>query len=82
MAAFAFACALAAPARAETLAEALAHTYQINRTLNAERAKVRAIDEGVPQALAGYRPQVTVGASGGLQAVRNLLPGIGEVSST
>src|ERR1700674_3941025 len=82
MAAFALVCALAAPARAETLAEALAHTYQINRTLNAERAKVRAIDEGVPQALAGYRPQVTVGASGGLQAVRNLLPGIGEVSST
>jgi outer membrane protein len=81
-AAFALACALAVPARAETLAEALAHTYQTNRTLSAERAKVRAADEGVPQALAAYRPQVTVGASGGLQAVRNLLPGIGEVSTT
>jgi outer membrane protein len=69
-------------ALAETLTEALTHTYQTNRTLNAERAKVRAADEGVPQALAGYRPQIAVGLSGGLQAVRDLLPGIGNVSTT
>src|SRR6188472_2422244 len=34
----------------------------------------RASDENVPQALAGYRPQIIASLSGGLQAVRNLLP--------
>ncbi|MHC2335827.1 outer membrane protein [Bradyrhizobium sp. USDA 4454] len=35
----------------------------------------RATDENVPQALAGYRPQITAGLSVGLQAVRDQLPG-------
>ena len=67
---------LAAPwaARAETLPEALVRAYQDNPQLNAERAKLRGTDENVPQALSGYRPQVTVGLSAGLIAVRNLLP--------
>src|SRR6188472_4627554 len=34
----------------------------------------RASDENVPQALAGYRPQIIASLSGGLQAVRGLLP--------
>ena len=42
--------------------------------LNAERARQRATDENVPQALAGYRPQIVASLSAGLQAVRNLLP--------
>src|ERR1700722_14187853 len=70
------ACAgFAAPAaRAEGLPEALVKAYQSNPQLNAERARQRATDENVPQALAGYRPQIIASLSGGLQAVRNLLP--------
>lgn len=49
------------PVQAETLREALASAYSTNPTLNAERAGLRATDEGVPQALSGYRPEV-VGA--------------------
>jgi outer membrane protein len=60
-------------ARAETVTEALARAYQSNPQLNAERARQRATDENVPQALAGYRPQVNATLSYGLQAVRNLL---------
>ena len=64
----------ATDARAEALPEALAKAYQSNPQLNAERARQRATDENVPQALAGYRPQIIASLSGGLQAVRNLLP--------
>jgi len=61
--------------RAESLPEALAKAYQTNPQLNAERARQRATDENVPQALAGYRPQIIASLSAGLQAVRDLLPG-------
>ena len=61
-------------ARADTLTQALVKAYQTNPQLNAERARQRATDENVPQALAGYRPQIVASLSGGLQAVRNLLP--------
>jgi len=67
--------AFAAPAaRAENLPEALAKAYQTNPQLNAERARQRATDENVPQALAGYRPQIVASLSAGLQSVRDLLP--------
>jgi outer membrane protein len=46
---------------------ALLRAYQNNPQLNAQRASVRATDESVPQALSGYRPKVTVTASGGGQ---------------
>jgi outer membrane protein len=59
---------------AETLQEALVKAYQVNPQLNAERARQRGTDENVPQALAGYRPQIVASLSAGLQAVRNLLP--------
>lgn len=59
---------------AETLQEALVKAYQSNPQLNAERARQRGTDENVPQALAGYRPQIVASLSSGLQAVRNLLP--------
>jgi outer membrane protein len=60
------ACAvLPSPLRAETLEQALMQAYQNNPTLNAQRAAVRATDEGVPQALAGYRPRVSITANGG-----------------
>ena len=38
---------------------ALIQAYQNNPQLNAQRAATRAIDENVPQALAGYRPRVS-----------------------
>ena len=63
-----------ASARAENLPDALAKAYQTNPQLNAERARQRATDENVPQALAGYRPQIVASLTAGLQAVRNLLP--------
>ena len=46
-----------AVARADTLEGALALAYQNNPSLNAQRAGIRATDENVPQALAGYRPK-------------------------
>ena len=61
-------------ARAETVPEALVRAYQTNPLLNSERARQRATDENVPQALAAYRPSIIAGLSYGLQAVRNLLP--------
>ncbi|WP_353608979.1 TolC family outer membrane protein [Labrenzia sp. DG1229] len=51
------------PARAETIREALALAYTNNPSLNAARAALRGTDEGVPQALSGWRPTVTAGAS-------------------
>lgn len=51
--------AMALPAQSETLAGALARAYQHNPELNAARAGLRATNEGVPQALSGYRPTVT-----------------------
>ncbi len=53
--------------RADSLEGALVQAYQNNPTLNAQRASVRATDEGVPQALSGYRPKVTANGSIGQQ---------------
>lgn len=54
--------ALVAPemAGAETLEEVLSSAYSTNPTLLARRARLRATDEGVPQASAGWRPSVTL----------------------
>ena len=59
--------AAATPAGAETLAEALASAYTNNPTINAQRAALRATDEGVPQALSGYRPTIAGSASAAIQ---------------
>jgi outer membrane protein len=48
------------PASAETLEQAMASAYQSNPTILGERSKLRATDELVPQALAGWRPTVTL----------------------
>jgi outer membrane protein len=53
------------PGQTETLESALIQAYQNNPTLNSQRALVRATDENVPTALAGYRPRVTANASVG-----------------
>src|ERR1700712_2207995 len=57
--------AAASPAMAQTLNDSLAAAYANNPTLQAERANLRAVDENVPQALAGWRPTITVGGSVG-----------------
>jgi len=46
---------------------ALVLAYQNNPALNSQRASVRATDEGVPQALSGYRPKLTLSGSVGSQ---------------
>ncbi len=50
---------------ADTLEWALVQAYQNNPSLNAQRAALRATDENVPQALSGYRPKLSVTATGG-----------------
>nr|WP_294168687.1 TolC family outer membrane protein [uncultured Sphingomonas sp.] len=60
--------ALAAPAAADTLREALVSTYRTNPTVNAQREVLRGTDAGVAIARAAGRPQL--GASVGLN--RNL----------
>ena len=47
-----------APASAETLPDALRDTYVQSPRLDAERARLRSTDELLPQALAGWRPQI------------------------
>ncbi len=59
--------AAATAAYAETLESALIQAYQNNPQINAQRANVRAIDEGVPQALSGYRPKISATGSAGVQ---------------
>src|ERR1700694_951455 len=54
-------------ALADTIEAALVRAYQGNPQLNAQRAQVRSIDENVPQALAGYRPQAALTARAGVQ---------------
>jgi len=49
-----------AGAVSETFEEALARAYLGNPSLEAGRAQRRATDEGVPQALGGWRPSVTI----------------------
>ncbi len=62
-----------------TLQEALAHAYLTNPTLQAERAALRAVDENVPTALAGWHPQVSVTQLG---TVASGSSGIGSVGGT
>ncbi|WP_374765170.1 TolC family outer membrane protein [Yunchengibacter salinarum] len=51
------------PVSAETLREAMAAAYLSNPTLEAERAALRATDEQVEQARAGFLPNVNAQAS-------------------
>lgn len=69
-------------AQAETLAGALARAYQTNPELNAARAGLRATDEGVSQALSGYRPTINAEASTGISTSRNRPNGTVNSSTT
>jgi outer membrane protein len=66
---------------ADTLPGALALAYQNNPQLNAQRAVLRSTDELVPQALSGYRPQLSATADIGIQTTRSETS-VGEVSGT
>jgi outer membrane protein len=72
----------AGPAEAQSLTDALALAYQSNPTLAAERAALRAEDEGVAQALSGWRPTVTVNGQGGREWLTEVPRSSGESSTT
>ncbi len=57
-------------ARSENLLDALAAAYRYNPQLDAERARLRATDEGVAQAMSNYRPQIDLRADAGHQNVQ------------
>jgi outer membrane protein len=71
--------AFALPANAETLQDALVGAYNTNPTIQATRAQQRATDEGVAQAMSGWRPTLT-----GFGSYSHLLQdsGIGGANST
>lgn len=54
------------PASAETLRQALSSAYRYNPALDAQRAQLRATDEGVAIANSGYRPSISASADTGL----------------
>ena len=58
-------------AASQTISDALIATYLNNPILLAARAGLRATDEGVPQALANWRPSVTVSADYGHSRITN-----------
>ena len=70
----------ASGAIAQTLEQSLAAAYINNPVLNAQRAATRAVDEKVPQALSGFRPQVSAGADAGVAWSRTRLKSGGTVS--
>ena len=55
-------CFFKSPLAAQTLRQALAVAYTNNPGLLAARANLRSKDEAVPQALAGWRPNVSMSA--------------------
>jgi outer membrane protein len=69
-----------AAARAQTLEASLIFAYQNNPQLNAQRALVRATDENVPQALAGYRPRASITANAGVQSLSSTIREIGSTT--
>ncbi len=69
---------LGGAAEAQTLTEALVSAYETNPTLLAARAELRSVNEGVPQALAGWRPTVILEGSIGGQERRSENGGVGS----
>ena len=69
------------PSLAQSLDEALAQAYASNPRLLSERAALRAIDEGVPTALSGWRPTVEINGSVGKRYTANETESTGRVNS-
>jgi outer membrane protein len=74
--------ALGGAAQAQTLTEALAQAYANNPALLAARANLRAVDENVPQALAGWRPTVSIASSIGWTDSQNRVRNLENPAST
>jgi outer membrane protein len=73
---------LSSGARAETIGGALAKAYLNNPDVNQQRAAVRAQDENIPKANAGYLPTVTAqGTAGHLHEEEDNIPGSGSFKS-
>lgn len=68
-------------AYAQSLSEVLAEVYHTNPELVETRASLRATDEGASQALAAFRPSVTLTPSAGLQRHRTRRPSFNGVES-
>jgi len=60
----------AAPARSETLSDAIAMAYDTNPTLQAQRATQRALDETYVQARSGWRPTLNLQAVASYEELR------------
>lgn len=58
------------PARAETLAEAVALAYETNPAIQANRAQLRILNESYVQARAGFGPRLTAQAELAYQEIR------------
>jgi outer membrane protein len=67
-------------AAADTLESALAYAYVNNPQINSQRAVVRATDESVPTALAGYRPRAVATANIGVQSLSTTIREIGSTT--
>lgn len=63
--------AVTSPVSAQSLVEALSQAYNTSPQINAQRAQVRATDERLPQAQAGWRPTATVTGGIGVSRVWN-----------
>jgi TolC family type I secretion outer membrane protein len=74
--------ALPLPGNAASLDEALVQTYETNPTLRAARARLRGVNERVPQELSNWRPQVSVNASVGRQRLEETQPFGGGTRTT
>lgn len=61
--------------RADTLESALARAYAAHPSLNAQRAGVRVSNEGVAQAVSGYRPRINGTLDAGVQYNDVTIPG-------
>src|SRR5271168_608624 len=74
---------LSTDARAETIGGALAKAYLNNPNINQQRAAVRVADENIPKNYAGYLPQVSASASGGVEnaQIAGAFPQNGDVLS-
>jgi len=73
--------AIPGPSIAQTLQESLTEAYAGNPRLLSERAALRAVDEGVPTALSGWRPTVEVNGSVGKSYTANEAAATGLISS-
>jgi len=66
---------------AETIDQALNSAYNYNPQIEAERARLRATDEGVARAMSGYRPTITSSITKSHRRTNTVPDTLGEGSS-